>query len=103
MKYQPGQTGNPNGRPKGSFGGRTQALLLLDKLLLKAKNKRALSKVLQAEFNKDPLRFFSTFVMPLLPKETKVSGDGTGVVKWESMFGGKIPDPPPFGHKEPAP
>ena len=42
MKFQSGQSGNPGGRPKGSYGGRMLALAGLDKLLARKKNQRAL-------------------------------------------------------------
>lgn len=68
------------GRPKGSFGGRHQALLILDKICAKAKNKKLLEKDLEAEFKASPKRFFRTYIMPLLPKETLVTGNSfTGV------------------------
>ncbi|MFZ4396433.1 MAG: hypothetical protein ACOYOU_12490 [Kiritimatiellia bacterium] len=38
----------PYGRPKGSYGGRIQALAELDKLLAKKKNLRALIDALEA-------------------------------------------------------
>ena len=38
MRFQPGQSGNPGGRRKGSVGGR--ALAVLDKMLTKSRNRK---------------------------------------------------------------
>ena len=93
MAFQPGQSGNPAGRPKGSYGGRIKALAALDKMLGRKKSQDALVKALQLEFDKDPVRFFKTIVMPLLPKESKLQLDREGVIQWRSLLG--TGDPPP--------
>ena len=67
MAFQGGQSGNPRGRPKGSYGGRIQALAELDRLLARGKNKKLLAQALEKEFQADPAKFFKTVVMPLLP------------------------------------
>lgn len=85
MKYQAGQSGNPGGRPKGSYGGRMQALQLLDKILGKRKSQRGLTEALEAELERDALGFFKTIVMPLLPKESKVAVANDGIVEWKSL------------------
>ena len=85
MKFQAGQSGNRNGRPKGSYGGRIQALALLDRLMARSKNKKLLVKALQEEFEENPSRFFKTVVMPLLPKESKVAVGTDGIVAWKSL------------------
>jgi hypothetical protein len=72
-QFQPGMSGNPEGRPKGSSGGRVQALAALDVMLAKRKNQRALVKALESEFLGNPVRFFKTIIMPLLPREAKLS------------------------------
>ena len=87
MQFEPGVSGNPNGRPKGSSGGRVQALAALDVMLGKKKNQRALVKALQDEFMGDPVRFFKTVIMPLLPREAKLSFDHDGVIRWQSLLG----------------
>ena len=85
MKYQAGQSGNPGGRPKGSYGGRMQALQLLDKILGKRKSQRGLTEALEEELSKHPLSFFKTIVMPLLPKESKLAVETDGIVEWKKQ------------------
>ncbi len=82
-----GQSGNPVGRPKGSYGGRIQALASLDKIVGRRKNLAALEKALEVEFAKDPVRFFRSIIMPLLPKESKLELDRDGVIRWQSLLG----------------
>ena len=55
MKFEAGESGNPNGRPKGSYGGRIQALAGLDKLLARKKNQKALIAALEKDLQKDIL------------------------------------------------
>ena len=87
MEFEPGQSGNPAGRPKGSYGGRIQALAGLDKLLARKKNQKALIEALEKELQANPVRFFRTVIMPLLPRESKLSFDHDGVVQWKSLLG----------------
>ncbi len=87
MKYQAGQSGNQGGRPKGSYGGRIQALVSLDKLLSRRKNQQALIKALEKDLQANPVRFFKTVIMPLLPRESKLSFDHDGVIQWQSLLG----------------
>jgi hypothetical protein len=89
MKYQAGQSGNVGGRPKGSVGGRTLALASLDKMLARRKNQRALIAALENELQGNPVRFFRTVIMPLLPREAKLSFDHDGVIQWKSLLGGE--------------
>ena len=89
MKYQAGQSGNMGGRPKGSVGGRTLALASLDKMLARRKNQRALISALENELQGNPVRFFRTVIMPLLPREAKLSFDHDGVIQWKSLLGGE--------------
>lgn len=90
MKYRPGESGNPsglpNGRPKGSYGGRIMALQCLDKILAKRKSQAALMRALEDELHANPLGFFRMIVMPLLPREAKLSLDHDGVLEWKSML-----------------
>ena len=88
MSFEAGTSGNPVGRPKGSYGGRIQALAALDRMLGKKKNQSMLVKALEQEFQADPVRFFKTVVMPLLPRESKLRFDHDGVVQWRSLLGG---------------
>ena len=91
MQFDTGISGNPRGRPSGSYGGRIQALAALDKVLAKKKNQSALLRALEQEFEKDPIRFFKTIIMPLLPKESKLKLDQDGVIQWRSLIGGESP------------
>jgi hypothetical protein len=88
MGYKPGESGNLGGRPKGSYGGRIMALATLDRFLAKSRNKKLLEQALEKEFKADPSRFFKTVIMPLLPRESKLSFDHDGVVQWRSLLGG---------------
>ena len=76
-----------DGRPKGSYGGRIQALAGLDKLLARKKNQKALINALEADLQENPVRFFKTVIMPLLPRETKLAFDHDGVIQWRSLLG----------------
>ena len=87
MEFQAGQSGNPGGRPKGSYGGRIKALAALDRMLGKKKNQTVLMKALEKEFLNSPVRFFRTIVMPLLPRESKLKFDREGVIEWRSLVG----------------
>ena len=87
-QFEIGQSGNPAGRPKGSYGGRIQALASLDKVIGKRKNLASLEKALELEFRRDPVRFFRSIIMPLLPKESKLELDRDGVIRWQSLLGG---------------
>ena len=91
MQFQPGETGNragrPRGRPKGSIGGRMQALMLLDKVLGKRKSQRGLTEALEKALTENPLGFFKTIVMPLLPKESKLAVENDGIIiEWKSLI-----------------
>ncbi len=85
-KWGEGQEGaNTAGRKRG-FGGRMQALLVLDKMLARRKTQTTLMRALDDEFKKNPVKFFRTIVMPLLPKEAKLTLDADGVMEWKSML-----------------
>jgi hypothetical protein len=99
--FEPGKSGNPVGRPKGSYGGRIQALASLDKLLARKKSKNALIRALELELHTDPVRFFKTVIMPLLPRESRLSFDRAGVIRWQSLLG-TTEDPPPKPTPPPA-
>ena len=75
---------NPSGRttcsPKNLGRGRLQALAVLDRMLDKATNKKRLRRALQARFNKDPVAFFKSFVLPFCPKEVDTGPSKAGVV-----------------------
>jgi hypothetical protein len=62
------------------------ALQCLDKMLAKRKSQAALMRALEDELHSNPLGFFRTIVMPLLPREAKLSLDHDGVLEWKSML-----------------
>ena len=85
MPFQPGQTGNPAGRPKGQRSGRMQALGELDTLLKDSDTLETLREGFQKKLEQDPVWFFRRIIMPLLPKEASLQIDNDGVVQWLSL------------------
>ena len=94
--FKSGVSGNPKGRPKGTFGGRMQALAVLDRFMAKGKNKKMLSEALEKEFQDDPSKFFKNVIMPLLPRESKLQVDRDGIVEWKSLLGDGPGEKPRF-------
>ena len=86
MRFTPGQSGNPTGRPRGSVGGRMRALQTLDRLVAGHRNQKALRAAMQKEFQADPMRFFKTVIMPLLPREARLDVERDGIVEWRSLL-----------------
>jgi len=87
MPFHPGQSGNPAGRPKGSIGGRSLALRALDELLTEEATLAELRQALREELRRNPVRFFRTIVMPLLPREAAVALQAEpGSVQWVSLL-----------------
>ena len=91
--FTAGKSGNPGGRPKGSYGGRIMALASLDRLLAKKKNQKAMMDALEKDLQENPVGFFRNVVMPLLPREARLSLDREGVIQWTSLLGAT--DSPP--------
>ncbi|WP_246044430.1 DUF5681 domain-containing protein [Pontiella sulfatireligans] len=85
MQFQPGQSGNPAGRPKGQKSGRMQALGELDAILKDAGTLETLREGLQKSLERDPVWFFRRIIMPLLPKEASLQIENDGVVQWLSL------------------
>ncbi len=75
--------GNP-GKPPGALGGRGKALLTLDRMMGKEKNQERLAEALQDEFDRDPIRFFKTILMPLFPQNIKLDLQ-QGAQPWGSL------------------
>ncbi len=96
MSFKAGQSGNRKGRPKGTCGGRVLALAGLDQLLARKKNKDALIAALEEELHKDPVRFFKTVIMPLLPREARLSVDSDGIIQLKSLLGDEPGEKPRF-------
>lgn len=74
------------GRPKGSVGGRLTALARLDVMLNKAKNLKRLDRFLQKAFDKDPIKFFKDFVMPLVPRNQIITVEGAEKLPVRILF-----------------
>ena len=53
------------GRPRGRVGGRSRAIQLIDDLITKHSEK--LESALEAEFLKNPVRFWTRYGFPLVP------------------------------------
>jgi hypothetical protein len=86
-RWGEGQEGANKAGRKGAFGGRMQALQCLDKMLARRKTQATLMRALDEEFKENPIGFFRTIIMPLLPKEAKLTVDHDGVLEWKSMLG----------------
>ncbi len=96
-KWGEGQLGaNTKGRGRG-FGGRMMALHCLDKMLARRKTQATLIRALDDEFKKSPIAFFKTIVMPLLPKEAKLTLDHEAVMEWKSLIAPGGPAAPAAG------
>ena len=53
--------------------GRQLALQALDTMLARAENVKSLMEALQTAFNENPVHFFRTIIMPLLPRQAVLS------------------------------
>ena len=73
--FQKGNAGGP-GRPSGSLSGRGKLLGVLDQMLAEAGNLELFRQKIREKFNEDPLAFFKTYVMPLLPKDINLELSG---------------------------
>jgi len=62
--------------------GRTKALKILDQMLGTEQNQTILRQAMQTAFRKNPMQFFRTIVMPLLPKEARLGLESEGRVLW---------------------
>ena len=84
--FKPGVSGTPGGRKKGSYGGRIMALAALDRVLARKENRKLLIDALEEDFRKNPAHFFKSVIVPLLPKESKLSFDHSGPIVWTSLL-----------------
>ena len=75
----------PTGNKKGRLGGRAMALRTLDRMLAKERNQENLANALQAHFDTDPVRFFKTLIMPLLPQDLKVHATAETGFSWMTL------------------
>lgn len=79
-RWQPGQSGNPAGRPRGiknkKTAGRVLAMRALDEMLEVSDNVLLLRQHMAIEFRRDPIAFYERFVMPLLPRNAQLQLPG---------------------------
>jgi len=59
----------------------------MDRMLAKSKNKDQLEEEMEAEFRKGAMKFFKNFIMPLMPKESKLAVENDGIVMWRNLLG----------------
>jgi hypothetical protein len=85
-RWQPGQSGNPEGKHAPRYSGRIRALRELDRLLEDETHLAAIRKALSSYILKSPLRAFKTLIMPLLPKEARLElGEEGMTIVWKSL------------------
>lgn len=83
-RFQPGCTPGP-GRPKGSVSGRARAVQLIDELITKHGDK--LYDALEAEFLKNPPRFWLKYGATLLPQTLLAKVETTSTThRWQSLL-----------------
>ena len=63
-QFKPGGPPGP-GRPKGSVGGRAQAIALIDQII--TDNDDELRAALEKEFHESPVKFWQRYGFPLVP------------------------------------
>ena len=61
----------PANRKTRGVSGRRKTLDLMDKMLAKADNQTIFEEALQEAFEKNPVKFWKTYVMPVLPSLAK--------------------------------
>ena len=96
MPFVKGKTGNKRGRPKGSKSGRAQLVEVIDRICKRSKNLAYLDRKYSEILRNDPARFFTDFVLPLLPKEARSLGETDGIVLWPSLLGDEPGEQPRF-------
>ena len=75
------------GKKKGAVSGRAKGLAVVDGIVGKASNRKALREALQAKFDQSPVVFWKEIVVPLLPKEMQIDVNammsGRIYLKWD--------------------
>jgi len=64
--------------------------MTLDRMLAKPANQTCLAQALEVELRKDPVRFFRSIIMPLLPHESRTAVEQAGVVGWRSLVSSSV-------------
>jgi len=83
-RFQPGCTPGP-GRPKGSVGGRAQAIALIDQII--SENGDELRAALEKEFHKSPVKFWQRFGFPLVPQALVAKIETAPTThRWQSLL-----------------
>ena len=96
--------GNAQQQQRSPGTGRSQVFAMLDRLLADAKCQQAIKAALAAECQEYPLRFFRTVVMPLLPRDVKLSEERGLAFQWRSLLSKPPARAPDGGQKgKPSP
>lgn len=83
-QFLPGIRHGP-GRIPGRKCGRARALATLDALLEEEETQAKLKAALRKSFDKDPVKFFKSILMPLMPQNVKVEMRAEGEVMWTRL------------------
>lgn len=70
--FQKGESGNPNGRPRGAISPLTRAKTII--LTIFQENEEGFKKELRKRAKENPVFFYEKFVAPFMPKELLLSG-----------------------------
>lgn len=71
-KFQPGQSGNPSGRPKGAVSPFTKAKTIIAKVF--EENEELFLKKMRNKCKEDPIAFYQEFMVAFMPKDINISG-----------------------------
>lgn len=84
VRFIPGGAPGP-GRPKGSVGGRAQAIALIDSII--SENGDELRAALEKEFHKSPVKFWQRFGFPLVPQALVAKVETAPAThRWQSLL-----------------
>ena len=80
------------GRPKGvkNHDGLQAVLNMFKDLISKESNLKKLEKAMQLAFDKQPLYFYSKYVMPILPRDIKLDTPGDLIFQISKSYRPKI-------------